>query len=446
MLVDLHDKHKPAASKEVIGINMINILRQHIPFLFVVLLAQPAFSADIQEKSILPTAEIQSFVETFETIREGYVEVLSDEDILNKALKGMVSGLDPHSEYFTKSELVDFNELTSGNYAGIGVEVEMRDNHLMIVTPVDASAAAEAGILPGDVIIKIDNTLITDLGMKDIVTLMRGEIGSTVTLDIERDGEVKHYELIRRLVEDESVTEKWLDDDIAYFRLSQFQGDSASEFYQSIDKLEQERKIKGVVLDLRNNPGGVLQSAVGVVDAFIDEGMIVYTNGRHEMSKGQFMATKKNTKLGTVPLVVLVNEGSASASEIVAGALQDHQRAVILGTETFGKGSVQTVVPLSNGDAVKLTTALYYTPNGRSIQAQGITPDLVVPQATLTFEKGQFFIKEAELKGHLDNGTGGEERTSADVKSDISELAQTDFQLFQAVTILKTLPKLVQKQ
>jgi carboxyl-terminal processing protease len=446
MLVDLHDKHKPAASKEVIGINMINILRQHIPFLFVVLLAQPAFSADIQEKSILPTAEIQSFVETFETIREGYVEVLSDEDILNKALKGMVSGLDPHSEYFTKSELVDFNELTSGNYAGIGVEVEMRDNHLIIVTPVDASVAAEAGILPGDVIIKIDNTLITDLGMKDIVTLMRGEIGSTVTLDIERDGEVKHYELIRRLVEDESVTEKWLDDDIAYFRLSQFQGDSASEFYQSIDKLEQERKIKGVVLDLRNNPGGVLQSAVGVVDAFIDEGMIVYTNGRHEMSKGQFMATKKNTKLGTVPLVVLVNEGSASASEIVAGALQDHQRAVILGTETFGKGSVQTVVPLSNGDAVKLTTALYYTPNGRSIQAQGITPDLVVPQATLTFEKGQFFIKEAELKGHLDNGTGGEERTSADVKSDISELAQTDFQLFQAVTILKTLPKLVQKQ
>jgi carboxyl-terminal processing protease len=425
---------------------MINILRQHIPFLFMVLFAQPVFSADIQEKSILPTAEIQSFVETFETIREGYVEVLSDEDILNKALKGMVSGLDPHSEYFTKSELVDFNELTSGNYAGIGVEVEMRDNHLIIVTPVDASAAAEAGILPGDVIIKIDNTLITDLGMKDIVTLMRGEIGTTVTLDIERDGEVKHYELTRRLVEDKSVTEKWLDDGIAYFRLSQFQGDSASEFYQSIDKLEQERTIKGVVLDLRNNPGGVLQSAVGVVDAFIDKGMIVYTNGRHEMSKGQFMATKENTKLGTVPLVVLVNEGSASASEIVAGALQDHQRAVILGTETFGKGSVQTVVPLSNGDAVKLTTALYYTPNGRSIQAQGITPDLVVPQATLTFEKGQFFIKEAELKGHLDNGTGGKERTSADVKSDISELAQTDFQLFQAVTILKTLPKLVQKQ
>ena len=428
---------------------MIHSLRRLLPLFFLVLLVQPGFSAPlpvaVQEPSKLPTAEIQSFVETFETIREGYVEVMSDEDILHKALKGMVSGLDPHSEYFTKSELVDFNELTSGNYAGIGVEVEMKDKRLTIITPVDGSAAKEAGVLAGDVIIKIDNTLITDLGMQDIVTMMRGEIGSTVTLDIERDGEVKHYELTRRLVEDASVTDKWLDDGIAYFRISQFQGDSSTEFSQAIDKLKAEHSIQGIVLDLRNNPGGVLQSAVGVVDVFINKGMIVYTNGRHDMSKSQFMATEKNTKLATVPVVVLVNEGSASASEIVAGALQDHRRALIMGTETFGKGSVQTVVPLSNGDAVKLTTALYYTPNGRSIQAQGITPDLVVPQATLTFDKGQFFVKEAELKGHLGNGTGGEERTSADVKSDIGELAKSDFQLFQALTILKTLPKFTSK-
>ncbi|MBR7887704.1 S41 family peptidase [Marinomonas sp. A79] len=407
--------------------------------------ADSASSAERSTHTPLPTAEIQSFVETFETIREGYVEVMSDEDILNKALKGMVSGLDPHSEYFTKSELVEFNELTSGNYAGIGVEVEVKDKRLTIVTPIDGSAAAQAGILPGDVIVKINNTLVTDLGMQDIVTLMRGDVGSTVTLDIERDGEVKRYELTRSLVEDESVTSKWLESSIAYFRISQFQSDSDVEFYEAIEQRETEGEIKGVVLDLRNNPGGVLQSAVGVVDAFIDKGMIVYTNGRHEISKSQFTATKKNTRLANVPVVVLVNEGSASASEIVAGALQDHQRAVILGAETFGKGSVQTVVPLSNGDAVKLTTALYYTPNGRSIQAQGVTPDLVVPQATLTFTKGQFFVKEAELKGHLGNGTGGEERTSADVVSDIGELAKTDFQLFQAVTILKTLPKLVQK-
>jgi carboxyl-terminal processing protease len=445
MLDNLHNRPSSAVSKEVIGRNMINILRQRIPFLFMVLLVQPAFSADTKQASKLPTAEIQSFVETFETIREGYVETLSDEDILHKALKGMVSGLDPHSEYFTKTELADFNELTSGNYAGIGVEVEMKDKRLTIVTPIDGSAAAEAGILPGDVIIKIDNTLITDLGMQDIVTLMRGEVGSTVSLDIEREGEIKHYELTRRLVEDASVTAKWLDTGIAYFRISQFQGDSDLEFYQAIDKLAAESKIQGVVLDLRNNPGGVLQSAVGVVDAFVDKGMIVYTTGRHEMSKSQFKATEKNTKFKQIPVVVLVNDGSASASEIVAGALQDHKRAVVLGTETFGKGSVQTVVPLSNGDAVKLTTALYYTPNGRSIQAQGITPDLIVPQATLTFDKDPFLVKESELKGHLGNGTGGEERTSADVLSDIGELARTDFQLFQAVTILKTLPKLVQK-
>jgi carboxyl-terminal processing protease len=428
---------------------MNNTLRRQVSFIFIALLAQPVFAAQTpegnQEKSKLPSAEIQSFVETFETIREGYVEEMSDQDILNKALKGMVSGLDPHSEYFTKEELVDFNELTSGNYAGVGVEVEMKDKRLTIVAPVDGSAAAEAGILAGDVIVKIDNTLITDLGMQDIVTMMRGEVGTTVTLDIERDGEIKHFELVRRLVEDASVTDKWLGEGIAYFRISQFQGDSSEEFHLAIDKLKKENKIQGVVLDLRNNPGGVLQSAVGVVDAFIDTGMIVYTNGRHDMSKSQFTATEKNTKLANIPLVVLVNEGSASASEIVAGALQDHQRAVIMGTETFGKGSVQTVIPLSHGDAVKLTTALYYTPNGRSIQAQGITPDLVVPQATLTFEKGQFFVKEAELKGHLGNGTGGEERTSSDVKSDIGELAKTDFQLYQAVTILKTLPKLSHK-
>ncbi|TYL46805.1 S41 family peptidase [Marinomonas sp. IMCC 4694] len=424
---------------------MIKFLRQRMVVICLVLLPQSALYADGLEKPALPTAEIQSFVEAFETIREGYVEVLSDEDILNKALKGMVSGLDPHSEYFTKSELVDFNELTSGQYAGIGVEVEIKDKRLTIITPIDGSAAAQAGVVAGDVIIKIDNTFISDLGMQDIVTLMRGDIGSVVTLDIDRNGEVKRYELTRGLIEDNSVTAKWLGDGIAYFRLSQFQSDSSEEFYQAIETLKKESAIKGVVLDLRNNPGGILQSAVGVVDAFIDEGIIVYTSGRHEISKSQFTATETNTKLANVPLVLLVNEGSASASEIVAGALQDHQRAVIMGTETFGKGSVQTIVPLSNGDAVKLTTALYFTPNGRSIQAQGITPDITVPQATLTFEKGAFFVKEAELKGHLGNGTGGVERTSADVQSDIGELAKTDFQLFQAVTMLKALPKLHQK-
>ncbi|MBJ7537861.1 S41 family peptidase [Marinomonas sp. C1424] len=411
--------------------------------LFASLSVQSSFAADSKAPPTLPIAEIQSFVGTFETIREGYVEVLSDEEVLHKALKGMVSALDPHSEYFTKSELAEFNELTSGKYAGIGVEVEMKDKRLTVVSPVDGSAAAEAGILPGDVIVRIDNTLITDFGMQDIIGLMRGEVGTDLTLDIERDGQIKQYELTRRLVTDASVSEKWLGQGIAYFRISQFQGDSDNELYNAIDKLSKEDKIQGAVLDLRNNPGGVLQSAVGIVDAFIDKGIVVYTDGRHEMSKSQYVASSKNTRLAKVPVVVLINEGSASASEIVAGALQDHKRAIIVGTESFGKGSVQTIVPLSNGDAVKLTTALYYTPNGRSIQAQGITPDLMIPQASLSFDKEQFFVKEAELKGHLSNGTGGKERTSADVKIELSELAEKDFQLFQAVTILKALPKFI---
>lgn len=423
---------------------MIKLLRYGLTLSMLMTMTSFSFAADSKQDSLLPTAQIQSFVEAFETIREGYVEELSDEDILHKALKGMAAALDPHSEYFTKTELAEFNELTSGNYAGIGVEVEMKDKRLTVVTPIDGSAAAEAGILPGDVIVRIDNTLITDLGMQDIVTLMRGEVGTQVTLDIERNGEIQEFVLTRRIVEDKSVSYKWMEDSIAYFRISQFQSDTASEFAKAIKGLKAEKAIQGVVLDLRNNPGGVLQSAVGVVNAFVSSGMIVYTDGRHNMSKSQFEADRSSTLLAQVPVVVLVNDGSASASEIVAGALQDHKRAVILGTETFGKGSVQTVVPLSNGDAVKLTTALYYTPNGRSIQAQGIQPDLVVPQASLSFDEGQFFVKEAELKGHLGNGTGGKERTSADVETGIADLAKSDFQLFQAVTILKTLPKLIQ--
>lgn len=422
---------------------MMSILRQRAFFLFVALLT---LSAGGQAKDALPTAQIQSFVETFETIREGYVDILSDEDVLHKALKGMVSRLDPHSEYFTKSELVDFEKLTSGNYAGIGVEVEIKDSNLIVVTPIDGSPAKEAGILSGDIIIRIDNTLITDLGMKDIISLMRGDVGSSVMLDISRNGEIEQYELVRRLVEDSSVTSKWLGDGIAYFRISQFQSDSSAEFSSVTEKMKKEQNINSVVLDLRNNPGGVLQSAVGIVDAFVDEGLIVYTKGRHELSQNQFLASKRNTKLGNIPVVVLINDGSASASEIVAGAIQDHDRGLVLGTESFGKGSVQTVIPLSNGDAVKMTTALYYTPNGRSIQAQGIVPDLIVPQATLTLKKELFSVKEAELKGHLENGTGGKEHTSGDVTVDIGELAKKDFQLYQAVSILKTIPKLVQTQ
>ncbi|MGR0278249.1 S41 family peptidase [Marinomonas dokdonensis] len=409
---------------------------------FALLLSVSATAAEGQS----PIIKIQSFVEAFETIREGYVEVLSDEEVMQKALKGMVSALDPHSEYFTEEELAEFNELTSGKYAGIGIEVEFKDKRLTIITPIDNSSAAHAGILPGDVIVKIDHTLITDLTMQDIVNLMRGEIGSTVHLDIERGDESLEFDVERRLVQENSVTSKWLKPGLAYFRISQFQSNSDEDLYQAIEDLQSEGEIESLVLDLRNNPGGILQSAVGVVDAFIDKGLIVYTDGRHEISKNQYLASLANTRLLKAPMVVLVNEGSASASEIVAGALQDHGRAIIIGVETFGKGSVQTIVPLSNGDAVKITTALYYTPNRRSIQAQGIVPDLTVPQAKLTVDTNHFFVKESELKGHLSNGTGGEEYKSSHVATGINELSQTDYQLYQATLILQSLPKLYKTQ
>ncbi|SBS40337.1 putative CtpA-like serine protease [Marinomonas spartinae] len=432
---------------------MMKFLSRGMVCLLVAFSMQPSFAADTSsakkgvavsdkgvENSTLPLSQIQAFVETFETIRDTYVHPMSDQQILNKALKGMVSGLDPHSEYLTKEEVKDFDQLTTGEYAGVGVEVELKNNKLVIVSPIDGSPAAKAGILPGDVIVKVGNTVVTDMGFEDVMNLMRGDAGTTLSLDIERHGKIKHFSLKRQMIADNSVSTKWLGNNIAYLRISQFQGDTAQEFYKAIKKLKGQKPIKGVVLDLRNNPGGVLQAAVGVVDAFINKGMIVYTKGRDDVSKSQFRATSKNTLLPNVPLVVLVNQGSASASEIVSGALQDHHRGLIVGTNTFGKGSVQTLIPLSNGAAVKLTTALYYTPNGRSIQAQGITPDLVVPQATLSLAKEPFIVKESELNGHLSNGTGGADRFDTQ-GAKLSALAKKDFQLFQAVTILKTLPK-----
>ncbi|WP_425642571.1 S41 family peptidase [Marinomonas gallaica] len=406
------------------------------------LLLNQAWAAPEPETSesaqAVPLTQIRTFVETFETISAGYVEALDDEAILNKALKGMVSSLDPHSEYLTKDEMAEFDEQTSGNYAGIGIEVEMVDNKLTIISPIDDSPAAKAGLKAGDVIIRIDDQLVSGMSLQEVITLMRGEQGSEVLLDIDRDGQIKQYSIARAEIEDSSISSEWLGNNIAYIRISQFLGNSSKEFREKLQALQKQQPIKGLILDLRNNPGGVLQSAVGIVDAMVDDGLIVYTDGRHEYSKTEFKATTEATLLPKAPLVVLVNEGSASASEVLAGAIQDHRRGLVLGTETFGKGSVQTVVPLSTGGAVKLTTALYYTPNGRSIQAQGIMPDMVIPQAKVEVEKGRFFIKEAELKGHLGNGTGGKERTSSDVDNKLNDLAVSDFQLFQALSMLQS--------
>ncbi|TPE54347.1 S41 family peptidase [Maribrevibacterium harenarium] len=390
----------------------------------------------------IPLTQIQTFVETFETIREGYVEELSDDAILQKALNGMVRALDPHSEYLSRDQVAEFEELSVGQYAGIGVEVEFKEDKLIVVAPISGSPAAEAGIESGDVIIRIDDQLVSGMNMTDIMGVMRGEPGTQVVLDVERDNNIKQYVLERRFIEDSSLSMRMLSNNIGYIQIHQFQGDTGEEFRNAVLELTDQSDLAGLILDLRDNPGGVLQSAADVLDTFISDGMLVYTDGRHQLSRTEFTASSENTLLPDTPLVVLVNEGSASASEVVAGALQDHQRGLILGAETFGKGSVQTVVPLANGAAIKLTTALYYTPNGRSIQAQGIVPDMLVPDAAVDIKRGRFVIKEAELQGHLANGTGGAERTSSDVVASADELAKDDFQLFQAYVVLNSALKL----
>ncbi|TBR43797.1 S41 family peptidase [Marinomonas agarivorans] len=407
--------------------------------LTIALIAMPHLAA--AKESAVPLSEIQSFVESFEMISQGYVTELSDRDILNKTLKGMVSALDPHSEYLTKEEVEEFSRVTSGKYAGIGVEIEIRNNQLTVIAPIGDSPAALVGILAGDRILRIDGTLVNGMGLQEVITLMRGKAGTEIQITVAREEDIKEFTITRELIQSFSVTNKWLDNDIAYIRITQFQGSTGNEFEKALLNMQEEKTLQGLVLDLRNNPGGVLQGAVAVVDALLQDGLIVYTDGRHKTSKTQFNATQ-NQILGPVPIVVLVNSGSASASEIVAGALQDHKRAVIMGSETFGKGSVQTVIPLTDGSAMKLTTALYFTPNGRSIQAQGIIPDMIVPQAELVLEESSFFVKEADLNGHLANGRGGKDKNSIEVNETLDEVATTDFQLFQALSVLKAFPKL----
>lgn len=407
--------------------------------LFSTLLSAP--SAVSANETPVPLTEIQAFVESFEMISQGYVTELSDRDILNKTLKGMVAALDPHSEYLTREEVEEFSRVTSGKYAGVGVEIELRNGQLIVVAPIGGSPADRAGILAGDTILRIDGTLINGMGLQEIITLMRGKAGTEIQITIARDDDIKEFEIKRQIIQNTSVSNRWLEGDVAYIRITQFQGSTGKEFEKALINMQDEKTLQGLVLDLRNNPGGVLQSAVSVVDSLLSDGLIVYTDGRHKTSKTQFNASH-NQILGPVPIVVLVNSGSASASEIVAGALQDHSRAVIMGSETFGKGSVQTVIPLSDGSAMKLTTALYFTPNGRSIQAQGIVPDMIVPQAELIVKKSDFFVKEADLSGHLANGRGGEDKNSIQVKETLDELATDDFQLFQALSVLKAFPKL----
>lgn len=399
----------------------------------------------------LPLEDLRLFAKAFENIRTGYVKEISDAKLLEYALKGMLSELDPHSAYLDSSSLEELQTHTTGEFGGLGIEVGGDENGVKVISPMDDTPAAKAGILAGDVIIKIDGTILKGIPMDEAIEKMRGAKGSKIELSILRAGQDKPltFNLVRDVIKVKSVRGELLNDQYAYLRVAQFQVKTGEELVETYQSLSSKTKPQGVILDLRNNPGGVLQASVAVADMFMDGGLVVYTQGRLPQSNEKFFAQPKDLTEG-IPLVVLINEGSASASEIVAGALQDSKRGLILGTRSFGKGSVQTVVPLTDEKAMKLTTALYFTPNGRSIQAQGIEPDIRVERAKLTRTTTETFgVSEAELSGHLANGTGGTEIKAQERQKErektSNNLQEKDNQLFEALNLLKAITVLHKK-
>lgn len=397
----------------------------------------------------LPLDELRKFAEVFDRIKRAYVEEVDDKVLLNNAIKGMLAGLDPHSAYLEPSAFAELQESTSGQFGGLGIEVGQEDGFVRVIAPIDDTPAQKAGIEAGDLIIKLDERPVQGMTLDEAVSLMRGTPGTSIKLTIVRESEANPLEITveRAVIKVTSTKSLSLGEGLGYVRITQFQAQTGQDFINAIDKLRRDNQgdLKGLVLDLRNNPGGVLQAAVEVADALLDEGLIVYTEGRIRSSQLRFSA-KAGDKLHGAPVVVLINEGSASAAEIVAGALQDHRRAIIMGTDSFGKGSVQTVLPLDAEYGLKLTTARYFTPNGRSIQALGIKPDIEVRRAKLTEIQSQPLFKEADLSRHLVNGNadesaaGGKDKKKPDGSPDEAKaLIERDFQLREAINLLKGL-------
>lgn len=399
--------------------------------------------------------DVQRFSNALNLIKKYYVNHTSDKVLFDNAIRGMLSGLDPHSSYLDEN---DFNELqtaTNGEFGGLGIEVTMEDGVIKVITPLIDTPAFKAGIKSGDYIIKLGTTSVQGLELRDAVKLMRGKPGSPIELTIIRKGVNKPllFTLLREKIEIKSVKSKLMDNHYGYVRLTQFQALTDQEMKQAIAQLKKESggQLSGLVLDLRNNPGGLLDSAIQISDAFLGKNksgkkeLIVYTQGRLPGSKFTAMSTNLTDILNNAPMIVLINNGSASASEIVAGALKDNKRAIILGTRSFGKGSVQTVLPLDDKRGIKLTTALYFTPSGTSIQAKGITPDIVVEEIQVpksAADKSNFKgFTEADLSGHLANGNKDNSSKPSVTKTtqDEDTLLHEDYQLYAALTILKGL-------
>ncbi|MGE5318648.1 MAG: S41 family peptidase [Hyphomicrobiaceae bacterium] len=437
--------------------------------------------ADKNAETALPVEELRAFTDVFARIKSDYVEPVDDKKLIDSAINGMVSGLDPHSAYLDAEGFKDLQVGTQGEFGGLGIEVGMEDGFVKVVSPIEDTPAFKAGVKPGDLIVKLDDTPVKGMSLGDAVKRMRGKPGSTIKLTIARKGVDKPVvlTLTRAVIKIRSVKFKLLENGYGYVRVTQFQEHTGELLADALNKLYKDNKapLKGLILDLRNDPGGLLNGAVAVATAFVKpDSLVVYTDGRTEDAKMRLTASPENylrpmqsdylkklpDGVKQVPMVVLVNGGSASASEIVAGALQDDKRAVIMGTRTFGKGSVQTILPIGNGTAIKLTTARYFTPSGRSIQAKGIEPDIVVEEPGVPEAEDGFGIREADLEHHLSNPNGGDatpagepsevikappaEKPGPDSKSQKPMslkpgeiVSKNDFQVNQALNLLKGL-------
>ncbi|MBG7600994.1 MAG: S41 family peptidase [Gammaproteobacteria bacterium] len=372
-------------------------------------------STEEEKKLRTPLETLRLFAEAYSRIKQNYVESVDDKELIEHAIRGMLEGLDPHSDFLMGDDYLDLKESTHGEFGGLGIEVGTENGFIKVIAPMDDTPAQKAGVKAGDLIIRLDEKPVKGMSLSEAVKLMRGKPGTELLITILREGEEQPLEIrvVRDIIHVVSVKSRLLEEKFGYIRISNFQIATARNLLEKIEKLQQQAdgSLQGLILDLRNNPGGVLTAAVAVSDAFLDHGLIVYTEGRTADSKITYSATA-NDILNGAPIVVLVNEGSASASEIVAGALQDHRRAVLIGQQTFGKGSVQTVVPVMDGAAIKLTTARYYTPLGRSIQAEGIKPDIELAPVSIELSKkiSAHSIKEKDLTGHLENGDGEKEQ------------------------------------
>ncbi len=394
----------------------------------------------LKESDEIPFEELQAFTEVFSRVKSDYVETVDDKKMIEDAIRGMLSGLDPHSAFLNTTEFSDLKIGTTGQFGGLGIEVGMENGFVKVISPIDDTPASRAGIQASDLIIKLDDKSVKGMTLNEAVKIMRGKPNTDIELTIVREGEPQPLviKITREIIRVKSVKNRMLEPGYGYIRITNFQSRTTTDLLKAISDMQKEDRLKGLVLDLRNNPGGVLNGAVGVSDAFIDNGLIVYTEGRIDDSSHRYVATPGDS-LNGAPLVVLINGGSASASEIVAGAMQDHKRGIIMGTKSFGKGSVQTIQELRNGSAVKLTTARYFTPNGRSIQAKGIDPDIVLSTVRLSDndEKSRATYSENDLDGRLSNPNGDLDETSGG--DDAETLAQSDFQLFEALNLLKGL-------